>query len=81
MIEISTLQFIISSIGICASIISSIIWTTTKITERMNTMDKTLVEIKTLLQATITRIEHIEKDLEKIDNRVSHLEKTIKWEK
>jgi len=74
-----TIQIIISSLGVAVPVVSSMIWIGFRITERINSLDKTLVEIRTLLQATITRIEHIEKNLEKLDIRVSHLEKTT-WE-
>lgn len=79
MIELSTIQFIFTIAGIVLSIVSSIVWASVKVTKSMTDMDKTLIEIKTLLQATITRIEHIEKSVEKLDHRVSAIEKTIEW--
>jgi hypothetical protein len=79
MIELSTIQVIFTIASIVVSIVSSIVWASVKVTKTMNDMDKTLIEIKTLLQATITRIEHIEKSVEKLDHRVSQIEKTIDW--
>jgi len=79
MIELSTIQVIFTIASIVVSIVSSIVWASVKVTRTMNDMDKTLIEIKTLLQATITRIEHIEKSVEKLDHRVSQIEKTIDW--
>ena len=69
------LQALITSI----TFIGSLIWVGYIINQRISSIEVTLTEIKTLLQSTIVRIEHIEKTIDKLDKRVSDVEKTINW--
>jgi hypothetical protein len=72
------------TVDVLANIVSVVIpivlfgW---KIASKMNETNNTLIEIRTLLASTIHRIEHIEKQIDKLDARVSSVEKTINWDK
>lgn len=58
----------------------SMIWVGYIVSQRISAIEVTLSEIKTLLQSTIVRIEHIEKTIDKLDRRISDVEKTISWD-
>ena len=68
------------TIDILANIVSVVVpialfgW---KIASKVTETNTTLIEIKVLLASTIHRIEHIEKQIDKLDVRVTTVEKTI----